>query len=49
MFLCDIGLVILPLKLDTKRVYMLETDMKKLFEYSKKVRTIPDAPDAQIL
>ena len=23
--------------------------MNKLFEYTKKVRTIPDAPDAQIL
>ena len=27
----------------------LETDMNKLFKYTKKVKTIPDAPDAQTL
>ena len=50
--LCNIGLVNLPLKLDTKIFLIfcpLETDMNKLFKYTKKVKTIPDAPDGQML
>ena len=52
MFLCNIGLVNLPLKLDTKLFgifFPLKKDMNKLFKYTKKIKTIPDAPNAQIL
>ena len=44
-----LGLVNFPEKTNTKFIFMLENNMKKLFEFNAKVTTILRAPDAQIL
>lgn len=47
-FLCNIGLVNHQVKLDTKIICTLETDLLKLFESGKKVKSIA-GPDAKII
>ena len=48
-YFVDLGLVNVPKKTNTKFIFMLESNMNKLFESSAKVTAIPRAPDAQIL
>ena len=47
-FLVDLGLVNLAENTDTKFVFTLERNMNELFEYNKKVASIPDKLDALI-
>lgn len=48
-FLCYIGLVDFPVKLDTKIICTLETDMNKLFESLKKVTAILNTQDTAMI
>ena len=48
-FLCNIGQVNFPTKLDTKVICTLKTDMNKLFKAAKKVTAVPDTPDAVMI
>ena len=47
-YLCNLGKINFPTKLDLKIHCMFQTNMKQLFESKKKVNAI-DAPDAQIV
>ena len=47
-YFCELGKINFPTKTDVKIRLTLETEMKKLFEWKKKVRTI-GAPDIKIV
>ena len=47
--LVDLGLVIFPIKFETKFVFTLKKNLSKLFESRKKVQVVPNNPDAQII
>ena len=47
-YLCDLGKINFPMKIDMKIRLTLETDMNKLFETNKNVANI-GTPDAQIV
>ena len=47
-YLCDLGKINFPTKIDLKICYKLQTDMKQLFEFKKKFNAT-GTPDAQIV
>ena len=49
VFFVSLGLVNFPLKIDTRVLFMLETNLNKLFKINAKAAAIPDNPDAQII
>ena len=48
-FFVSLVLVNFPHKIDTRVLFMLETNLNKLFETNSKLPVIPDNPDAQII
>ena len=48
-FFVSLVLVNFPHKIDTRVLFMLETNLNKLFETNSKLAVIPDDPDAQII
>ena len=48
-FLVDMGPVNFPVKLNTKIIYTLETNLNRLLKSAKKLTAISNAPDAQII
>ena len=48
-FFVSLVLVNFPHKIDTRVLFMLETNLNKLFETNSKLAVIPDDPDAKII
>ena len=48
-FLVSLGLVNFPHKIDTRVLFLLGTNLNKLFKTNAKAAAIPDNPDAQII
>lgn len=46
--LCNIGLLNFPVKLVTKIICILETNMNKLFESAQKVTALPNVPNGEV-
>ena len=47
--LCNIGLLNFPVKLVTKIICILETNMNKLFEFAQKVTGLPNVSNGEVL
>ena len=45
----DMGLLNFPVRLNTKIIYTLETNLNRLFKSAKKLTAISNAPDAQVI